>query len=158
MNDLECFYAENLKADGGPFLYNMINYTGIAGGIGPTGSVKSKNKNVEIPRSKKAQNIHTIAFVIKLIFFLVLLVILGMGLINFTNTYQIILFSVFFLLFGGGIVQLLYQITKVKSKLFHSSNYSVIKKLEDKGYTRGGHVMIASTPLGSIVFISRWIF
>ena len=98
----------------------MINYTGIAGGIGPTGSVKSKNKNVEIPRSKKAQNIHAIAFVIKLIFFLAILVILGMGLINFTNTYQNILFSILFLLIGGGIVQLLYQITKVKSKLFHS--------------------------------------
>ena len=158
MIDADCFYTQDLKADGTPFNYEMINYTGIAGGIGPTGSIKSKNKRVSIPRSKKAQNMHAIAFTIKLIFFLALLVILSMSLVNFSSTYQIILFSIVFLLIGGGIVQLLYLSTRVKSKLFHSVKYSLVKKLEEKGYSRGGHVIIASTPLGTIVFLSRWLF
>ena len=158
MSDLRCFYTQKLNANGSPFIYNMINYTGIAGGTGPTGSIKSKNKSVAIPRSKKAQHMHALGFSIKLIFFIALLFLLPIRLISFSSSYEIILFSIFFLMIGGLLVHLLYYITKVKSKLFHSGKYPEIIKLEEKDYTRGGHVVISSTPLGTLVFISRWVF
>ncbi len=158
LSDQECFYTQGLKADGSPFKYSMINYTGIAGGVGPTGSVLSKNKTVSIPRSKKAETIHTIGFSIKLIFFIALLILLIMGVVDFPSPYINFFSSLLFLLIGGGFVAFLYKITKVRSKLFQSPNYPLIVKLEEKGYSRGGHVMISSTPLGTFVYISRWLF
>ena len=89
MVEADCFYTQNHIADGEPFNYEMINYTGIAGGTGPTGSIKSKNKCVSIPRSKKAQNLHRIGFAIKLIFLLTLLSILSIGFIQFPSYYHV---------------------------------------------------------------------
>ena len=158
MDSEKCFYCEGLKADGDPIIYRMVNYTGIAGGTGPTGSISSKNKNISIPRSKKAQKIHTLSLSIKIIFFLSLLFILFQGSSLFNSIYEVIFFSVLFLAAGGAIVHIIYKLTKVKSKLFHSPKYPPVKILEDKGYSRGSHAMISSTPLGTFVFISRWIF
>lgn len=158
MNDLKCFYTKDLKADGSPFVYKMINYTGIAGGIGPTGSIKSKNRSVKIPRSNKAQNIHTLAFVVKLIFFISLLFILSTNLISLSSTLMLVVFSIILLLSGGAIVRLIYKFTGVKSKMFHSSKYPLIEKLEKSGYSRGANVIISTTPLGTIAYIGRWLF
>ena len=156
MEEKDCFYCEGLKADGSPFIYKMISYTGIAGGTGPTGSIRSKNKNVAIPRSKKAERFHRLAVLIKFLFLVLLLLILKKA--PFSSTYQMLIFSAIFLLIGGTVVHLLYRIVKVKSKLFHSPKYPEVKLLEKKGYTRGSHVMISSTPLGTLVYIARWIF
>jgi fatty acid desaturase len=154
----KCFYCEGLKADGDPIIYKMINYTGIAGGIGPTGSISSKNKSIAIPRSKKAQHIHTLALFIKVLFFIFLFPIAIYSSSYFKASYQLIIFSLLFLALGGAVVHIIYHFTGVKSKLFHSSKYPAVKVLNEKGYSRGSYAMIDATPLGTLLYLGRWIF
>ena len=65
----ECFFIKGLPADGKPFIYSMHKNTGITGGPGPTGSIKSKTVTITIPRSRRALVMHRTGFLIKLIFF-----------------------------------------------------------------------------------------
>ena len=97
MQSEKCFYCEGLDADGTPFVYKMISYKGIAGGTGPTGSIKSKNKRVSIPRSRKAEKFHALGSSIKIILFISLLFIFILRADLFTSIYQVILFSILFL-------------------------------------------------------------
>ena len=63
IKDHECFFKAGQKADGVPFMYNMHKTTGISGGVGPMGSIKSRSVSIWSPRSKKAHAIHRIGFI-----------------------------------------------------------------------------------------------
>jgi len=157
IKDLDCFYSEQKKADGTPFNYFMHLATGIKGGIGPMGSIKSKSVHIPIPRSKSATITHRLGFLIKLIFLIV-----SFACYKFAYPLDLpemikLLYSSIILLSGGLMIFIIYRLKGVKSKQFHSKNFVIVKKYKSKGFQRGAHPMISTTPIGIIIFIIRWI-
>lgn len=155
--DLHCFFSTEEKADGIPYQYNMHKIAGIAGGVGPTGSIRSRSVSIPIPRSRKATDIHRFAVIVKLFFLVAGILILAFTIRAEMPYYLKILFPLLAVISGGIIVSLLYKLTRVKSKCLHSSNFLLVKKYRAKGFRRGFHPMISTTPVGLIVFIFRWL-
>lgn len=154
-DDPDCFFMPGLKADGTPFSYPMHTSTGIRGGAGPMGSIRSKAILISIPRSRKAQTFHRIGFIIKIIF-LVLSVIVFYFLPPGEHKLTTRLFLSGLTVFAGGIVTLIfYRIVNVKSGFFHAKHYPLVKKYRSKGYSRGPHPMYSTTPVGIIDWLLR---
>ena len=158
IKDLDCFFISGLKADGTPYSYSMHKNVGISGGVGPMGSIRSKIINIPIPRSKKAHLVHQIGFLIKGLFF-------GIAIIGFKSDlladYSLIikmLISTSIMIIGGLVTMITYHLIKVKSVFFHSVRYPLVKKYKLKGYKRGFHPMISTTPAGLIAYLLRLIF
>jgi len=158
IKDLDCFFTVDRKADGIPFYFNMHKSTGIYGGVGPMGSIKSKVVSIPIPRSKKALMFHRIGSLIKVMFFVFAFIALRLDLFQNQMWLSKILISIGIILFGGLITQLTYHFNKTKSKFFHANKYSLVKKYKNNGYKRGFSPMISTTPIGFIVFLLRLIF
>lgn len=156
--DMDCFFTPGLKADGIPYYYNMHKTTGISGGTGPMGSIKSKTVSIPVPRSKKAAMIHRIGFLIKAIFLIVMILVLRLHLLKEYEIWIRILISIAIILSGGIITHLTYRLNNIKSKHFFASKYILVKKYKQKGFKRGFHPMISTTPAGIIAFILRWLF
>ncbi len=158
IKDMDCFFTAALKADGTPFSYNMHRTIGISGGVGPMGSIKSKTVSIPIPRSKKAHMIHRIGFLIKILFFVLAIGSLKLQLLSDYKLTTRILILTIILLTGGLITYLIYHFNKTKSKFFHANKYFLVKKYKMKGYKRGFHPMISTTPIGLIAYLFRLIF
>ena len=157
IKDLNCFYTGKRKADGIPFNYYMHMTTGISGGVGPMGSIKSKSVCIPIPRSRKATLIHRLAFCFKLFFLLLSVIILSFFHPMDNDNFLKGLYSILIIITGGIAVYALYKLTAVRSKNLFSKNFSIVKKYKSKGFQRGFHPMISTTPIGIIIFILRWI-
>ncbi|MBN1388324.1 MAG: J domain-containing protein [Bacteroidales bacterium] len=157
IKDLNCFYTEQRKADGIPFNYYMHKTTGISGGVGPMGSIKSRSVCIPIPRSRKATSVHRVGFGIKLFFLLISIVVLLFIYPGNLSFYLKGLYSFLIVITGGILVLIMYKLTGVKSKCLYSKNFSLVKKYRSKGFQRGFHPMISTTPIGIITFILRWI-
>jgi len=157
IRDLNCFYMEQEKADGTPFNYCMHKTTGISGGVGPMGSIKSRSLCIPIPRSRKATIMHRVGFSIKLFFSLTSIFFLIFVYPVDLSEYLKGLYSLLLILAGGIVVFALYRAGGVKSKCIYSKNFMLVKKYKSKGFQRGFHPMISTTPVGIIVFIIRWI-
>jgi len=157
IKDLDCFFSSGQKANGSAFNYYMHKTTGIIGGVGPRGSINAKSLCISIPRSKKAKNLHKIGFVIKVIFLLFALIALRFNLLSFSGFVQKMAFTASFLITGGLIVHLIYYLTKTKSRFFHARSFYLVSKCKKKGFLRGFHPMISTTPIGIIIYIFRWI-
>ena len=157
VKDFNCFYMEQEKADGIPFNYCMHKTTGISGGVGPMGSIKSRSVCIPIPRSRKATKIHRLGFSIKLFFLLTnILILILVYPVDMSICLKVLYF--FLILIAGGIVVFaVYRSSGVKSKCLYSKNFMLVKKYKSKGFQRGFHPMISTTPIGIIVFIFRWI-
>ncbi|HUX56512.1 MAG TPA: DnaJ domain-containing protein [Bacteroidales bacterium] len=158
IKDQDCFFSDGIKADGKPLYFNMHKNIGISGGTGPMGSIKSRTVSIPIPRSKKAAKFHRIGFLIKVLFLIILIVFWTYNIIPVTGIINIILTSTGILLLGGTTTYLIYFISKTKSKFFQASRYFLVKKYKKKGYNRGFHPMISTTPFGIVAYILRWIF
>jgi hypothetical protein len=157
LKDLECFYTGQKKADGIPFNYYMHKTTGISGGVGPMGSIKSRSVCIPIPRCRKAMIIHRSGFSIKLVFLLTSIIALLYIYPVYTPAYLKGLYSLLLIITGGILVLIFYRLTGVKSRCLYSKNFFLVKKYKSKGFQRGFHPMISTTPIGIIVFILRWI-
>lgn len=158
IKDLDCFYSPGLKADGTPCFYNMHRNVGISGGVGPMGSIRSKIINIPIPRSKKARLVHQSGFLIKGVFFVMAIIAFKSGqLAEYTLVIKLLISSSI-LIIGGFITMIAYHLVKVKSKFFHSGRYPLVKKYKSKGYKRGFHPMISTTPVGLFAYLFRLIF
>ena len=158
IRDMDCFFTPGLKADGIPYYYNMHKTVGISGGTGPMGSIKSKTVSIPVPRSKKAFIIHRIGFIIKAVFMIIMIVVLKLHLLKDYEILIRILVPIAILLLGGIITHLIYRLNNTKSKCFHARQYILVKKYKQKGFKRGFHPMISTTPAGIIAFILRWLF
>jgi hypothetical protein len=158
IRDMDCFFIPGLKADGNPYYYNMHKTVGISGGTGPMGSIRSKTVSIPVPRSKKAAMIHLTGFIIKAIFLIIMIVVLKLHLLEDYEIWIRILVSVAILLMGGIITHLTYRLNRTKSKYFHARQYILVKKYKQKGFKRGFHPMISTTPAGIVAFILRWLF
>ena len=158
IKEMDCFFTPGLKADGTPFYYNMHKTIGISGGTGPMGSIKSKTVSIPIPRSKKAVTIHRIGMLIKLLFIIITIIILKVKLLVGFELWIRIMVPVIILLLGGLLTHLTYRLNMTKSKCFHARQYILVKKYKQKGYKRGFHPMISTTPVGILAFLLRWIF
>lgn len=157
IKELDCFYSKNRKADGAPFYYYLHSVSGIRGGVGPMGSIKSKSIRVPIPRSKKAVNTHRLGFIIKLTFLIGAIVTFKIGYpIEFSIVLKLLL-SIILLLGGGFATFVFYKIRGIESKHLQSENFVIVKKYKHKGFRRGAHPMVSTTPLGLIIYIFRWI-
>ncbi len=157
VKDFDCFYTEQEKADGIPFNYCMHKTTGISGGVGPTGSIRSRSVCIPIPRSRKATVIHRFGFSIKLFFLLTSILILIFIYPVDMPVYLKVLYSLLIIIAGGIVVLILYRSSGVKSKCLYSKNFMLVKKYKSKGFQRGFHPMISTTPVGIIAYILRWI-
>jgi hypothetical protein len=157
VKDMDCFFTPGLKGDGIPYSYNMHKTIGISGGVGPMGSIKSKVVSIPIPRSKKALNIHRIGFLIKAVFFIIAIT-LKLDLLLNEGLITKILIATIILLTGGLITLLFYRLNETKSKFSHSAKYFLVEKYKKKGYKRGFHPMMSTTPIGLIAFLIRLIF
>jgi len=158
IKEMDCFFTPGLKADGAPFYYDMHKTIGISGGTGPMGSIKSKTVSIPVPRSKKAAMIHRIGFLIKALFMIVMIMVLKL---HFLKDYELwikILVPLAILMMGGILTHLIYRLNKTKSKYFHAWRYILVKKYKKKGFKRGFHPMISTTPVGIVAFILRWLF
>lgn len=158
IKELDCFFKPGQKADGKPFFYGMHKNIGISGGAGPMGSIKSKTVRIPIPRSKKALLNHRLGFLTKVVFFSIGVVVLKFNLVPEADLYSKILILPASILIGGLITYSVYHLNKTRSKFFHASQYSIVKKYKKNGYNRGSHPMISTTPVGLITYILRLIF
>ncbi len=158
IKEMDCFFTVGLKANGKPFTYNMHKNIGISGGVGPMGTIKSKTVSIPIPRSKKALMMHTIGSLIKLLF---LILAVGSLKLQFLSDYGLItriIILIIILLIGGLTIHLVYYFNKTKSKFFHANKYLLVKKYKTRGYKRGFHPMISTTPIGLTAYLLRLIF
>ncbi|MBN1158218.1 MAG: J domain-containing protein [Bacteroidales bacterium] len=158
IRNADCYFTAGSKADGLPFVYHMHKTTGIAGGVGPMGSIKAKAVRIPIPRSKKALRIHRTGFAIKAFFFVFALLILLFDLITASGLSWQAAVSLLFIGLGGLITHMIYKITGVKAKIFHAKKYFLVMKCRSKGYERGFHPLVSTTPIGIIMALGRWIF
>ena len=158
VKDMDCFFTTGLKGDGIPYSYNMHKTIGISGGIGPMGSIKSKVVSIPIPRSKKALKIHRIGFLIKVVFFIIAILAFKLDLLLNEGLVSKILISTAILLTGGLITLLTFRLNETKSKFSQSDKYFLVDKYKKKGYKRGFHPMMSTTPIGLIAFLFRLIF
>jgi hypothetical protein len=155
---VDCFFISGLKADGAPYSYSMHKNAGISGGAGPMGSIKSKIINIPIPRSKKAYLYHQIGFLIKGIFFVLAIIAFKSGLLSDYNLVTKTLISTSVVGVGGLITMITYHLLKISSKFFFSKKYPLVIKYKVKGYKRGFHPMISTTPVGLFAYLFRLIF
>ncbi|MBN2480725.1 MAG: DnaJ domain-containing protein [Bacteroidales bacterium] len=158
IRNADCFFTAGPKANGVPFSYNMHRTTGITGGIGPMGSIKAKAITIPIPRSKKAMLIHRIGFGIKAFFFILLLLMLRFDLFTSSSFVLQAVVSLFLIGMGGIITRMVYKMTGVKAKIWQAKKYFLVMKYRSKGYERGFHPMVSTTPVGIIIAMGRWIF
>jgi len=158
IKDLDCFFISGLKADGTPYSYSMHKNVGISGGVGPMGSIKSKIINIPIPRSKKAHLFHQIGFLIKGLFFVLAIIAFKLDLLSNYNLISKTLISTSTVIVGGLITMMTYHLIKIKSKFFYAKKYPLVKKYKIKGYKRGFHPMISTTPVGLFAYLFRLIF
>ncbi len=158
IKDLDCFFISGLKADGTPYFYSMHRNVGISGGAGPMGSIRSKIINIPIPRSKKAHLVHQTGFLIKVLIFVLAIIAFKSGLLSDYALIIKLLISTLILIIGGLITMITYHLFKVESKFFHSKAYPLVKKYKSKGYKRGFHPMISTTPVGVFAYLFRLIF
>ncbi len=158
IKDLDCFFISGLKADGTPYSYNMHKNVGISGGAGPMGSIRSKIINIPIPRSKKAHLFHQFGFLIKGLFFVLAIVAFKLDILSDYTLITKTLISISIVIIGGLITMIIYHLINVKSKFFHSNRYPLVKKYKSKGYKRGFHPMISTTPVGLFAYLFRLIF
>jgi hypothetical protein len=158
IKDLDCFFITGQKANGIPFYYNMAKTTGISGGTGPMGSIKSKTVRIPIPRSKKAHSIHQTGFLIKVIFFIIAIIVFKLDLLSNVRLLTKTLISIGIILTGGLTTCVIYHLNKTKSKYFNAHRFLLVKKYRKNGYKRGSDPMISTTPFGLIIKILRLIF
>ena len=158
IKDHDCFFMAGQKADGIPFMYNMHKTTGISGGVGPMGSIKSRSVSIPVPRSKKAQTIHLIGFIVKAMFFIIALLALQPGFLPDQGLILKILISLSIIMTGGLVIHLYYHFTKTKSKFFYAKEYFLVSKYKKNGYSRGFHPMMSTTPAGLVAYLIRLIF
>lgn len=158
IKDLDCFFISRLKADGTPYSYSMHKNIGISGGVGPMGSIKSRIINIPIPRSKKAQLVHQIGFLIKGLFFVLAIIAFKLDLLSNYTLIIKTLISTSVVMIGGLVTMIVYHLIEVKSKFFYAKKYSLVKKYKSKGYKRGFHPMISTTPVGLFAYLFRLIF
>lgn len=158
IRDHDCFFRAGQKADGIPFMYNMHKTTGISGGVGPMGSIKSRSVSIPVPRSKKAYTIHMIGFFVKALFFIIALLALKPGFLHDQGWIFKILISLTLIMTGGFVTILIYHFTKTKSKFFYSKKYFLVIKYKKNGFSRGFHPMMSTTPAGLVAYLIRLIF
>jgi len=158
IKEMDCFFKTGLKADGIPFSYNMHKTAGISGGVGPMGSIKSRSVSIPVPRSKKALMIHRIGFLIKVLFFAIAIIIYKLDFLSDKGLVTKIPVSLIVIFTGGLVTHLTYHLNKTKSKFFYARKYFLVKKYREKGYKRGFHPMMSTTPVGLIAYLFRLIF
>jgi hypothetical protein len=158
IKDMDCYFISGLKADGTPYYYNMHKNEGISGGPGPMGSIKSRIINIPVPRSKKAHLVHQAGFLIKGVFFISAIFAFKLDLLSNYTIITKTLISTSIVMLGGVITMITYYLNAVKSKFFYAQKYSLVKKYKSKGYKRGFHPMISTTPVGLFAYFFRLIF
>lgn len=158
VKEMDCFYKKGLKGNGIPYSYNMHKTIGIYGGVGPMASIRSKVVSIPIPRSKKALSIHRVGFFIKVVFFIVAILVFKLDLVLNEGLVTKILISSAILLTGGLITLLTFRLNETKSKFSHSDKFFLVEKYKNKGYKRGFHPMMSTTPIGLIAYLFRLIF
>ena len=158
MKEMDCYFIAGEKADGKPFYYGMHKNIGISGGVGPMGSIKAKSVRIPIPRSKRAYLFHRVGFLIKALFLIIGLVVLKFDVISSADIYSKIAILPASMLTGAIITYSIYHLNKTSSKFFHARKFFLIKKYRKKGYKRGGHPMVSTTPVGPLIFLMRLIF
>ncbi|NMC41752.1 MAG: J domain-containing protein [Bacteroidales bacterium] len=158
IKDMECHFMPGMKADGSPYIYNMHKNIGISGGTGPMGSIRSKIINIPIPRSRKAYLYHQTGLFIKVLFFVLAILVFRCKLLSeYSPAVRII--SAFSLIITGGLITMgFYNLEGVRSKFFHAGTFPLVRKYKQKGYRRGFHPMISTTPAGVIAFLLRLFF
>jgi|WetSurSiteA1Bulk_404760.scaffolds.fasta_scaffold16335_2 curved DNA-binding protein CbpA len=158
IKDHDCFFKTGEKADGIPFNYNMHKTTGISGGAGPMGSIKSRSVRIPIPRSRRAHMIHRTGFLIKAAFFIIAILSLKVDFISDQGWILTLMISFSIILTGGLIVLLVYHLNSTKSKFIHAKKYFLVSKYRSKGFVRGFHPILSTTPAGLIAYLLRMIF
>lgn len=158
IKDMDCHFMPGLKADGKPYIYNMHKNVGISGGTGPMGSIRSKIINIPVPRSRKAYLYQQTGLFIKVLFFALCIAALRCKLLSdYSPAVRII--SAFSLVITGGLITMgFYNLKGVRSKFFHAGTFPLVRKYRQKGYRRGFHPMISTTPAGLIAYLLRLLF
>lgn len=158
INDPDCFFIPGLLADGKPYSFGMHVNTGISGGTGPMGTIRSRVIDIPIPRSRKAQSFHRTGFLIKAIFFVLSIIVFYLVPADRNGLIIRLFLSALTLLAGGVVTMVFYLNVKVKSRFFHAKHFPLVEKYRLKGYKRGPHPMFSTTPVGIIAWLLRLIF
>ena len=158
IKDFDCFFTSGQKADGNPYSFNMHKNVGISGGPGPMGSIKSRTVSIPVPRSRKAQFMHRIGFLIKLSALIFAIFVIRTDLFPKAGIMTKVLLFCAVLLTGGLLTQLFYYLNDTKSKFFHASKFPLVKEYRKNGFKRGFHPMVSSTPVGLIAYLLRLTF
>ena len=158
INNPDCFFIPGLLADGKPYSFGMHANTGISGGPGPLGTIRSRVIDIHIPRSRKAQLFHRTGFLIKVVFFVLSIIVFYLVPVDDKRLIIKLFLSALTLLAGGVVTMVFYQNVKVKSRFFHAKHFPLVEKYRSKGYKRGPHPMFSSTPVGIIAWLLRILF
>jgi len=158
IRELDCFFIPGRKADGAPFLYSMHRNTGISGGMGPMGTIRARVVEIPIPRSRRAHSLHRTGLMIKGIFLALAIILFYLNPLPGSNPAIRIVPSLFTVLAGGILTMAFYRMSGVRSKFFHARHYPLVKRYRSKGYTRGFHPVVSTTPVGIFAWLLRLLF
>jgi hypothetical protein len=156
ISQMDCFFNPAYKADGKPYSFFMHKSIGIAGGVGPSGSIRAKSVEIKIPRSEMAEKIHRRAMLIKSFFLAGAITLLFLKIPGLDKSLPFVL-SLILLLAGGASTMLFYHITKTKSICMHARHYYLVRKYLKKGYSTGFHPFISSSPFGLAYRLFKWL-
>jgi hypothetical protein len=156
IRELDCYFSTGHKADGTPYSFYLHKSIGIAGGVGPSGSIKSKSVEIKIPRSKEAEKNHRQAMIIKCFF---LVPAIGIFFVNTPLKEYLpnLLLSILVLFAGGAATMLFYRMKQTKSICLHARHYYLVQKYLKKGYATGFHPVISSSPFGVVYHLVKWL-
>ncbi len=154
---VNCYFNERLLADGKSYKFHLHKITGIKGGTGPTGSIGSEAKTVYVPRSRFAERAHRIGRIIKLFTLGIAVLFFIDGIHASLNLYFDLVISIAIIAAGGGLCHLFYRYLNTKSLFFHAPTYPKVKQLIEKGYQKGFHPLVSTTPFGIVIYFIRLI-
>ncbi len=149
-----CWFSGKDPDDKNPMVIPVHRSTGIAGGTGPTGSVRSVGRNVLIPRSRYARRWHAQGLLIRLLALgaaATLLILCGKQ----EAWMKGILLALLVLIAGSLLMHLLYRLAGVKPAIRARYRHPDILALREQGYQAGFHPVVSSTPFGWIWVLFR---
>ena len=153
MNDASssdsCWFSHVERRNEYPLPVYLHQPTGIAGGTGPTGSIKGRSRRVLIPRSRFASRVHKAGAILRVTFLCIAVFWLIMGLTADKAGSGIVAFLLI-LAAGSLLMHFLYRLTGVRSKVSVYRKHPQIRSLIREGYRPGSHPFFSTTPFGWI--------
>ncbi|HDR89923.1 MAG TPA: hypothetical protein ENN63_09905 [Bacteroidetes bacterium] len=144
-----CWFSHVDRRNEDPLQRHLHQATGIAGGTGPTGSIRARSKQVLIPRCRFASRVHKTGTILRVAFLCIAVFWLIMDLLADNAESGIVAFLLI-IVAGSLLMHFLYRLAGVRSKASVYRKHPQIRSLIREGYRPGSHPVFSTTPFGWI--------